>query len=363
MKLDFNLNLDFLQAKAPPLIGVDISTSSVKMVELSDAGKGLYRVERYTIEPLAKDAIVDGNIANLDVVTEAVKNAWRLMGTRVKNVALALPAAAVITKKIIVPAGLTENELELQVESEANQYIPFALDEVNLDFQVLGPAPSGPEEVEVLIAASRKEKVEDRVATIEAAGLKALVMDVESYATQTAFELIEPQLPNGGKDMTIAIIDIGSSMMHVNVLLNNQSVYMREQTFGGNQLTQEIQRRYSLSSEEAEIAKRNGGLPDNYEPEVLQPFLDSVALEVARALQFFFSSTQFNRVDHILLAGGCAMLSGVDEAVAQRTQIRTTIANPFANMALSPRIKARQLAQDAPILLIAGGLAMRRFDP
>jgi type IV pilus assembly protein PilM len=362
LKLDFNLNLDFLQAKAPPLIGVDISTSSVKMVELSDAGKGLYRVERYTIEPVAKDAIVDGNIANIDVVTEAVKNAWRLMGTRVKNVALALPAAAVITKKIIVPAGLTEMELELQVESEANQYIPFALDEVNLDFQVLGPAPSGPEEVEVLIAASRKEKVEDRVASVEAAGLKALVMDVESYATQTAFELIEPQLPNAGKDLTVAIIDIGSSMMHVNVLLNNQSVYMREQTFGGNQLTQEIQRRYSLSSEEAEIAKRNGGLPENYESEVLQPFLDSIALEVARALQFFFQSTQFNRVDHILLAGGCAMLPGVDEAVAQRAQIRTTIANPFANMALSSRVKARQLAQDAPILLIACGLAMRRFD-
>lgn len=363
MRLDLNLNLDFLKAKSPPLIGVDISTSSIKMVELSDAGKGLYRIERYVIEPLAKDAIVDGNIANLEVVTEAVKNAWRQMGGRVKNVALALPAAAVITKKIVVPAGLTETELELQVESEANQYIPFALDEVNLDFQVLGPAPSGPEDAEVLIAASRKEKVEDRVAAVESAGLKALVMDVESYATQTAFELIEPQLPNGGKDLTIAIIDIGSSMMHVNVLLNDQSVYMREQTFGGNQLTQEIQRHYSLSAEEAEIAKRNGGLPENYEPEVLQPFLDTVALEVARALQFFFSSTQFNRVDHILLAGGCAMLPGVEEAVTQRTQIRTTIANPFTNMALSSRVKARQLAQDAPILLIAAGLAMRRFDP
>lgn len=363
MQLDFNLNLDFLQTKSPPLLGVDISTSSVKMVELSDSGKGQYRIERYTIESLAKDAIADGNIANLEAVSNAVKQAWRQMGTRVRNVALALPAAAVITKKIIVPAGLNENELELQVESEANQYIPFALDEVNLDFQVLGPAPNLPDEVEVLIAASRKEKVEDRVAAVESAGLKALVMDVESYATQTAYELIAAQLPNAGRDQTIAIIDIGAAMMHVNVLLNNQSVYMREQTFGGNQLTQEIQRRYSLSAEEAEIAKRNGGLPENYESEVLQPFLDTLALEVARSLQFFFSSTQFSRVDHILLAGGCAMLPDVEEAVLQRTQVQTSIANPFAGMALSPRIKARQLAQDAPMLLIACGLAMRRFDP
>lgn len=363
MRLDFNLNLDFLQAKSPPLLGVDISTSSIKMVELSDAGKGLYRIEKYTIEPLAKDAIADGNIANLDAVSETINHAWRHMGTRVKNVALALPAAAVITKKIIVPAGLNDSELELQVESEANQYIPFALDEVNLDFQVLGPAPNNPEEVEVLIAASRKEKVEDRVAAIESAGLKALVMDVESFATQTAYDLIVPQLPNAGRDQTIAIIDIGSAMMHVNVLINNQSVYMREQSFGGNQLTQEIQRRYSLSAEEAEIAKRNGGLPENYESEVLQPFLETLALEAFRALQFFFSSTQFSRVDHILLAGGCAMLPGVDEAVSQRTQIPASIANPFAGMAVSAQIRPRQLAQDAPMLFIACGLAMRRFDP
>jgi type IV pilus assembly protein PilM len=356
------LQLDFLKMKAPPLIGVDISSSAVKMVEISDAGKGLYRIERYAIEPLPKDAVVDGNIANLDGVAETLRRAWKRLGTRVKNVALALPAASVITKKIIMAGGQREEDMEIQVETEANQYIPFALDEVNLDFQVLGPAPTGQDEVEVLIAASRKEKVEDRVAAAESAGLKALVMDVESFATQTAYELISPQLPNAGQDQTIAIVDIGAAMMHINVLHNNQSVYLREQTFGGNQLTQEIQRRYSLSSEEAELAKRNGGLPDNYESEVLQPFMDTLALEVTRALQFFFSSTQFNRVDHILLAGGCAMIPGLDETVSTRAQVSTMIANPFGNMALSSRIKPRQLAADAPALLIACGLAMRRFD-
>ncbi|WP_269533742.1 pilus assembly protein PilM [Chitinimonas sp. BJYL2] len=355
------MNLDFLKPKTPPLIGVDISTSAVKMVELTDTGKHL-TVERYVIEPLPKDAVVDGNIANLEAVGEAVKRAWRVMGTRVRNAALALPAAAVITKKITVPAGQTEAELEMQVETEANQYIPFALDEVNLDFQVLGPSAATPDEVEVLIAASRKEKVEDRVAAIESAGLKALVMDVESFATQAAFELIARQLPDSGQGQTVAVVDIGAAMMHINVLRDGQQVYSREQAFGGNQLTQDIQRKFNLSADEAEAAKRNGGLPDNYEPEVLQPFMDSLAMEVSRALQFFFTSTQFNSVDHVLLAGGCSVIPGLDEVVASRTQISTMIANPFLNMTQSSRIKTRQLLLDAPSLLIACGLALRRFD-
>lgn len=345
------------------MIGVDISSSSVKMVEVGEAGKNQYRVEHYAIEPLPRDAVVDGNIANLDAVSDCVRRAWKRMGTRVKNAAVALPAAAVITKKIVVSAGLREEELELQVETEANQYIPFSLDEVNLDFQILGPAPGDGSDVELLIAASRKEKVEDRVAAVEAAGLKALVMDVETYATQTAADLIVRQLPNEGRDRAVAIVDIGSTMMHINVLLNGQSVYMREQTFGGNQLTQEIQRRYSLSAEEAEIAKRGGDLPENYATDVLQPFMDTMSLEVARAMQFFFSSTQYNRVDHILLAGGCAGIPGLDQVVAARTQIDTRIANPFLGMAFGSGIKVHQLETDAPSLLIACGLALRRFDP
>jgi type IV pilus assembly protein PilM len=296
-------------------------------------------------------------------VSESLRRAWKRLGSRIKNVALALPSSAVITKKIVVPAGLREDELEFQVETEANQYIPFALDEVNLDFQVVGQAPSGPEEVEVLIAASRKEKVEDRVAAAEAAGLKPIVMDVDSFAMQAAYDLITNNLPNKGKGMTVALVDVGATIMHINVLHDNQSVYIREQTFGGNQLTQEIQRHYSLSAEEAETAKRQGGLPENYEAEVLHPFLDTLAMEVARALQFFFSSTQFTKVDQILISGGVATLPGLDDIVTGRTQIPAMVANPFANMALSQRIKPSQLAADAPMLMIACGLAMRRFDP
>lgn len=353
----------FLRPRTPPLIGVDISTSAVKFVELEDAGKGRYRVERYTIEPLPRDAVVDGSIVNLDQVADAFKRGWKKLSTRVRNVALALPAAAVITKKIAVPAGQREDELELQVETEANQYIPFALEEVNLDFQVLGPSATSPDDVEILIAASRKEKIEDRVAAAESAGLRALVMDVESYATQAAFALISAGLPDSGYDQTIAIVDVGTSVMNVNILRNGESVYLREQPFGGFQLTQEIQRHFGLTLEEAEIAKRNGGLPENYEAEVLQPFMDNLALEVARVLQFFYTSTQYSSVDRILLAGGCAAIPGLDETVGRRTQVPTSVANPFASMEVSSRIRPRQLEVDAPSLMVACGLAMRRFDP
>src|SRR5207237_4355538 len=163
--MDFAL----FKPKAPPLFGLDISSSSVKMLEIAEAGKDAYRVERYAIEPLARDAVADGNINNLEAAADAVRRAHKRLGTRLKHVAMAVPTGAVITKKIAVAAGLRESELEVQVEGEANQYIPFALEEVNLDFQVVGPAPSGPEEQEVLIAATRKEKVEDRVAVAESA--------------------------------------------------------------------------------------------------------------------------------------------------------------------------------------------------
>mgnify|MGYP000162020218 CR=1 FL=1 len=357
------MQFDYFKAKSPPLIGVDISTSAVKMVEVSDAGRGLYRIERYAIEPLPKDAVLDGNIAKLDEVGETIRRAWKNMDSRIKHVALALPAAAVITKKIILPADLPELELETQVEAEANQSIPFALDEVNLDFQILGAAPNNPGEVEVLLAASRKEKVEDRVAAAESAGLKVLVMDIESNASQTAYESMTHLLPDEGRGQTVALIDIGAATMHIMVFVDGQMVYLREQSFGGNQLTQEIQRRYGMSAEEAEKAKRGGDLPESYEPEVLEPFTDTVALEISRALQLFFTSTPYSKVDHIVLAGGCAAIPGLDETVAGRTQASTMVANPFANMAVSNKVQPGRLALDAPALIVACGLAMRRFDP
>ncbi len=357
-----NSLFDTFKTKYPSLIGVDISSTALKLVELAETGKGTYRLERYAIEPLVRDVVADGNIANLDLVSDALKRAHKRLGSRNRNVALALPSAMVITKKIIVPAGQKEEDLELLVEAEANQYIPFALDEVNLDFQTLGPAPNNPDESEVLIAASRKEKVEDRVAVAEAAGLKPRVMDVESYAMQQAFELISPTLPASGRDQNIALVDIGAHVTHFYVLRNGQFLFSRDQAFGGNQLTHDIQRAFNLTPDEAESAKKSQGLPENYDQDVLQPFMETLALEVTRALQFFFTSTSYNQVDQIVLAGGCALLPGIDELVAKRAGVATIIANPFANMATSDRIRPRQLAQDAPLLLIACGLALRGFE-
>ena len=354
--------LDIFKTKSPALIGVDIASTSIKLVELSQTGNGTYRLERYAIEPLSKDLVADGNIANLDQVSDALKRGWKRLGSRNRNVAMSLPAAMVITKKIIVPANQKEEELELTVEAEANQYIPFALDEVNLDFQILGPSATNADDVEVLIAASRKEKVEDRVAIAEAAGLKPRVMDVESYATQEVFSLVSPSLPANGRDQNIALVDIGAHVTHFYVLRNGQFLFSRDQAFGGNQLTQDIQRAFNLSPEEAESAKKNQGLPETYESDVLQPFMETLALEITRALQFFFTSTSHNQVDQIVLAGGCSALPGIDELVSKRAGVATVIANPFASMQASDRIRPRQLALDAPMLLIATGLALRSFD-
>ncbi len=332
------------------------------MVELVDNGKGAPRVERYAIEPLPKESVVDGNIANLEVVGETVQRCWKRLGTSTRFIAMALPTAAVITKKITLPANLREQEMEIQVESEANQYIPFALEEVNLDFQVIGPVPSNPDDVEVLLAASRKEKVEDRVAVAEFAELKLVVMDVESYAIQSAYELVIKQLPRAGAEQIVALVDVGAAAMKITIMKDDQQLYVREQAFGGTALTDEIMRAYGMSQEEAENLKRSGTPPDNYESEILQPFLESMAQEVARALQFFFTSTPHNEVHHIILAGGSALIPGAADIVGQRTNVNTLLADPFAGMAISPRIRAKQLTADAPSLMVACGLALRKFD-
>ena len=362
MQIDVSALKSIFNPKLRPLVGLDISSTAVKMVELVDAGKGQPRVERYAIEALPKDAVVDGNLTNLEAVTETIGRCWKRLGTSTKFVAMALPASAVITKKITLPASLRETEMEVQVESEANQYIPFALEEVNLDFQVIGAAPSSPDDVEVLLAASRKEKVEDRVAAAEAAELHPVVMDVESYATQASYELVVRQLPEGGKDQIIALVDIGASATKFLMMKNDAQLYAREQAFGGGQLTQEIMRAYGMSPEEAEAVKRSEAPPDNYEAELLHPFLENLAQEVARALQFFFTSTPYTEVHHIVLAGGTALIANVAEIVAQRTGVDTLLANPFAGMAVSPRVRAKQLVSDAPALMVACGLALRKFD-
>lgn len=346
-----------------PLIGVDVSSSAVKMLELADSGNGMRRVERYAIAPLPKDAVQEGAIAKTEVVEAAMREAWKMLDTRTRDVAMALPASSVITKKIMLPGSASEAEIETQINAEANQVASFPLGDVSLDYQILGPNAKNPAENDALLVLARRERVEERVALAESAGLRTVIMDVDAFATLTAYEQMAFQLPDNGKGQIIAIVDIGANSTHVNVLLDNQMVYQREHALGGNTLTSEISRRFDLPLEEAEDTKRKGLLPDSYESEVLQPFLDSVAQEIGRALQLFFSATSYQRVDHILLAGGCAAIPGLDDVVHGKVQTSTLIANPFSKMAVSSHVKARQLASEAPALFVACGLALRRFDP
>lgn len=345
----------------PPLVGIDISTSSVRLVELAQSGKGEYRLERYAAEPLPRGSVVDGNIENMDQVVEAVRRVWKKSGTRAKLVALGMPPASVITKKIILPAGMSEDQLEVQVESEASQYIPFALDEVSLDFDVIGPAANSPEDIEVMLAASRREKVEDRVAIAEASGLKATVMDIESYAARAALDRVTAQLPEAGAGQVVALFQVGAQVTHISVMLDGVTVYEREQPFGGNALTQDIVRAYGMNFDEAETRKKSGDLPDNYVAELLTPFLESAALEVTRAIQFFYTSTPYTRIDQLFLAGGCALLPGLLELVASRTKISSAVISPFKGMQLGSSVRESQLRSDAPAYLVACGLALRRF--
>jgi type IV pilus assembly protein PilM len=343
------------------LLGLDISSSSVKLVELNRDASGNLVLERCAIEPLERGWITDGNVEKFDEVAEAVRRVVKKSGTRTKNVAMALPPSAVITKKIILPGGMSESELEIQVESEANQYIPFSLDEVSLDFCVVGPSATSAGDVEVLIAASRKEKVQDRQGLAEAAGLKPVIIDVESYASRLATTRLIENLPNRGADTMVALFEIGAYTASMQVLRNNEVLYDRDQAFGGAQLTQLIVRQYGFSVEEAEAKKRNGDLPDDYPSGVLKPFVDSMAQEIGRALQFFFTSTPYNRVDYVMVAGGSAALQGLTEAVTQHTSFACNVVDPFDGMELGSGIREKKMRREAPSYLTSCGLAMRRF--
>ena len=356
------ISLASLFGKAdPPLLGVDISSSCVRVVELSKSASGEIRLERYASEPLPRGAITDGNIDNIEQVCEAMRRVWFKSGSRVKQLALGMPPSSVITKQIMLPDGMSEDQLEVQVESEASQYIPFALDEVSLDFGVIGPAANSPGDVDVMLAASRREKIEDRVAIGEAAGLKPVIVDVESYAARAAMLRVMALEKALDGSAIVGLFQIGASATHISVMLGGETIYEREQRFGGQQLTQDIVRAFGLSFEDAEVRKRSGDLPENYARDVLTPFLESAALEVTRAIQFFYTSTPYTRIDQLYLAGGCAMTPGLIDIVAARTRISSAVLSPFKGMTLAPALREQQLRADAPAYLVACGLALRRF--
>ena len=341
------------------LIGVDISSTSVKVLELS-VKNNRYWVESYALVPSPEASVVEKNILNPEAVGDALERAVNLANVQSTDVALAVPTSMVITKIIEMDADMNDDEREIQIRDDAEQYIPFPLDEASLDFEVLPDRLANPNRVNVLLVATRIENVEARAEALELGGLMPKIADVESFAIENAFKVFSDTLPMGVN--TVGILDIGHTMTTLSVMQNNKVIYTREQVFGGKQLTQEIQNRYGLSFEEAGRAKKSRTLPDDYDIEVLEPFLEAVVQQAARSLQFFFSSSQFNEIDHILLAGGNANIPGLAKLLQQKLGYRVTIANPFLQMGFSPQIDIKKIENDASSLMVACGLALRSFD-
>jgi type IV pilus assembly protein PilM len=344
------------------LLGLDITTSSIKLIELAMSG-GQYRVESYAAEPTPPNAMNEKTLVDPQAVGEAIRRAVKRSGARTREAAIAISGDAAITKVIQMPRGLRESELEAQVEMQADQYIPFPMDEVSYDFEVLGPSEKDGESVDVLLVASRSENVEQRRAAVAAAGLSARIVDVEAFALENACRLMTHQMPDGGIDHSVAVADFGASSTTFSVLRNLKVVYTRDFAFGGQQLTEEIMRTYGLSMEEAGRAKKEGGLPHNYQAEVLDPFIDDMTQQVSRSLQFYLASgTGREQPDKILVCGGCASIPGVADVIQSRVGIPAERGDPLGQMKLSSRARAQAVQRDATALLTACGLALRSFD-
>lgn len=348
--------------KSKPVIGLDISSSAVKLVELEKHGNG-FSLVCYAAEAMPVGAINEKTVVDIDATADAVRKAVKRSGSSVKHAAVAIGGASVITKVIPMPGNLGDSELGEQIELQADQYIPFPLEEVSYDYEVVGPSRNDPDMVDVLLAATRSENVEQRQAVLDAAGITARVVDIEAYALENACRLLTYQMPDLGVERTIALIDIGATTTTLSVLNDLKIIYTRDQAFGGKQLTEEIMRQYGLSFDEAGKAKKDGGLPDNYRDEVLVPFMDDMAQQVNRSLQFFLSSnSEYETLDQLIICGGCAGIKGVDAHIAERVGIPTVIGNPFGEVKISSKAKAQLAESDASALMIACGLALRSFD-
>jgi type IV pilus assembly protein PilM len=351
--------LELFNKKSKAVLGVDISSSSIKLLELSKHGDK-YQVERYATRPLPEGAVVEKNIVRLEAVGEEMEKLSSLAKAQSQRAAVAVSGSAVITKIIELNASLSDAEMENQITVEADQYIPYPLDEVAIDFERQRPSRKSEGMVEVLLAACKKENVDSRVEALEMGGLQAVFVDIEAYAMERAFKLLCDQMGLDA-DGIVAIMDIGATMTTIYILKDGVSIYTREQVFGGARLSQAVQSHYGLSSVEAEKAIIENELPESYATEVLEPFREELVEQLSRSLQFFFSSSQYNDVDLIVLAGGAASTAGLSEKMQEALSTSVVVANPFAKMSIGSKVNKGQLRNDAASLLMACGLAMRGF--
>ena len=353
--------LELFTGKNKSMLGIDISSAAVKLLELSENSQGKYCLEAYGYEPLPEGAVVESAIKEPEVVGEALERALKRSRSGLKKAAVAVSGAAVITKVIDMDASLSDSEMESQITVEADQYIPYPLDEVAIDFEVQSLNSENPERADVLLAACRRENIEACEEALAIAGLEAQVVDVESFVMERAYGLIEE--PGGDdKEPVVAIVDIGALTTSFYVVEKDHIIYTREQPFGGQQLTDEIKHHYDMETPDAEKGKKSGKLPEDYEAQILEPFRESIVQQISRSLQFFYSSSQYSDVDALFLAGGSSSIKGLAEALQENLGITVKVVNPLSAMKIARKVNKKLANQDAPALMIACGLAMRSFD-
>lgn len=343
--------------KSEALIGLDISSSSIKLLELNISGN-TYHVDAFACQPLPPGIIVDKTINNPELLTENIARVVASAKTSTKAVAVAVPDSSVITKVLQMDADLTDSDIENQIAFEADKYIPYPLEEVSLDFTVLGENPKRPDTIDILLVACRSDSVNSRAEVLSNAGLQPKVVDVESYAIERASNLILEQLGDKEENKIIAVFDIGASITNLTVLTNNTTIFTREEGFGGDELLNAMMLRYSIDKAVALQKLQNADYPDDFQS-LVQPFKESVVLQIRRALQFFFSASQHSEIHSIILAGGNAMLPGLPDLLQDQMGVATYIANPFKSMTMSRKIPKTILESYAPSLMLCCGLAMR----
>lgn len=352
--------MKLFKSKPAPVLGLDIGSASVRILQLSETGSG-YRVEHFATEPVEKGVVVEKSVQDIEAVSSAIQRAVMNSGSQAKQCAIAVSGSAVFTKTISLPANLAESDVESQVQVEANQYVPYPLDEVSLDFEILGPSPRNEDMVDILLAASKSENVESRQDAIDAAGLKAKVVDVEAFAIANAFELMRER-DGLSKSEAVGIFDIGYDLTMLLVLRNGRVIYTRDHPFGSQQLIDETMRRYDMNEEQAGFFERGEEGPEDFEEEVLEPFQLNIVHQISRALQFFASSNEYSPISTIYLSGGSASLQGIAEMVQQELGLTTRVADPVSGLEVAPSVPHAALVRHAPNLMVAMGLALRGFD-
>lgn len=349
--------LEYFGIFKQPVIGVDISSSSVKVVYLERKGENLY-LEDYGIEQVFSEINPKNRV---EILSEALEKAISKTSINSDLAAIAMPSSQAFTKVIQMDAELNDQEVGEELQLEAERYIPYPLSDVMLDYQVMGPSARNPALNDVLLAVAKTDKVDEYLSVVESAGLRGTIIDIDSFAKSRAFSLVSDQLVDHGKNKVVALVDIGGTNTTVDVFYDFRLVYSRDQNFGGKQLIDEIQSRYGLTLDEAILALEYGGLPEDYNFEVLEPFKQTIAQQISRACQFFFSAEDYSSIDYLFITGGTSSIPGLDKIIEGMVSIKTSIANPFNKMILSERIDEDRLLRDAPTLLNGCGLAMRNL--